>query len=110
CNAVVGGSGSSWILREWIPDTVFCGDYRRRFSLELMQKDMELIRGLSRSLEVPTPALGVAAAAFERAIAAGYGGSFASASAAALQAREAGAELPGGPAPPPEAAYMQHDA
>ena len=38
CEAVAGGSGSSWILREWIPDTVFRGDYERRFSLELMAK------------------------------------------------------------------------
>jgi 3-hydroxyisobutyrate dehydrogenase-like beta-hydroxyacid dehydrogenase len=109
CDAVAGGSGSSWILREWTPDTVLRGDYRRRFSLELMQKDMGLIGELSRSLEVPTPALDVAAATFEHALAAGYG-RFDFSVVAALHAREAGAELPGGPAPPADASYMQHDA
>ena len=38
--AIAGGSGSSWILREWVPETVFAGDYTRRFSLDLMCKDM----------------------------------------------------------------------
>ena len=41
--AIAGGSGSSWILREWVPETVFAGDYTRRFSLDLMCKDMRII-------------------------------------------------------------------
>jgi len=96
--AVAGGSGSSWILREWIPDTVFRGDYARRFSLDLMQKDMGLIDTLAHSLDVPTPALDVAAATFAHAIASGYG-DFDFSVVAALAARDAGTELPGGPAP-----------
>ena len=71
CEAIAGGSGSSWILREWIPETVFRGDYARRFSLDLMLKDMGLIEGLAGPLGVPTPALDVAAARFERAVAEG---------------------------------------
>ena len=99
CEAVAGGSGSSWILREWIPDTVFRGDYARRFSLELMAKDMGLIRALAEPLGVPTPALDVAAAAFDRAVAAGYG-AFDFSLTVPLRAGEVGAELP---------ADMQHE-
>jgi 3-hydroxyisobutyrate dehydrogenase-like beta-hydroxyacid dehydrogenase len=108
CDAVAGGSGSSWILREWIPETVFAGDYRRRFSLDLMQKDMGLIGELSDSLGVRTPALDVAAAAFARAIGEGYGNLDFSV-VAALHARDSGTELPGGP-PPAAEADMQHEA
>ena len=99
CEAIAGGSGSSWILREWIPETVFRGDYARRFSLDLMLKDMGLIEALAGPLGVPTPALDVAAARFERAVAEGYGGSDFSL-IVALSARDAGAELP---------ADMQHE-
>jgi L-threonate 2-dehydrogenase len=96
CEAIAGGSGSSWILREWIPETVFRGDYDRRFSLDLMLKDMGLIQGLAGPLGVPTPALDVAAARFERAVAEGHGGSDFS----LIVALEAGADLP---------ADMQHE-
>lgn len=99
CEAIAGGSGSSWILREWIPETVFRGDYARRFSLDLMLKDLGLIEALAGPLGVPTPALDVAAARFERAVAEGYGGSDFSL-IVALSARDAGAELP---------ADMQHE-
>ena len=100
CEAVSGGSGSSWILREWIPDTAFRGDYERRFSLDLMSKDMGLIAGLAADLEVPVAALELAAATFRSAIDAGYGSHDFSV-VAALQARAAGTELPGGPPPTP---------
>jgi 3-hydroxyisobutyrate dehydrogenase-like beta-hydroxyacid dehydrogenase len=98
CEAVAGGSGSSWILREWIPDTVFRGDYERRFSLDLMKKDMGVIADLARGAGVRTPALALATATFDRAIAAGYGSSDFSV-VAALAAQDAGTVLPGGPAP-----------
>ena len=71
--AIAGGSGSSWILREWVPETVFAGDYARRFSLELMCKDMRIIGAFAEQLGVPVPGVEVARAAFERAVAAGYG-------------------------------------
>jgi 3-hydroxyisobutyrate dehydrogenase-like beta-hydroxyacid dehydrogenase len=92
CDAIAGGSGSSWILREWIPETVFRGDYARRFSLDLMLKDMGLIEALAGPLGVATPALNVAAERFERAVAEGYGGLDFSL-VVALAAREAGADL-----------------
>ena len=72
CDAIAGGSGSSWILREWIPETVFRGDYARRFSLDLMRKDMRLIaRSRGRAGRARADALELATAAFERAIDAG---------------------------------------
>ena len=97
--AIGGGSGSSWILREWLPETLFARDYARRFSLDLMLKDMGLIGGLAASLGVETPALEVAAERFRSAVAAGHGGSDFSL-VVPLTAREAGAELP---------ADMQHE-
>jgi 3-hydroxyisobutyrate dehydrogenase-like beta-hydroxyacid dehydrogenase len=103
CEAVAGGSGASWILREWIPDTVFKGDYRRRFSLDLMRKDLRLIADLAARLEVPVESLEGATAAIQGAIDAGYGGSDFSI-LVALAAQAAGTELPGGPPPPPGAA------
>ena len=69
--AIAGGSGSSWILREWVPETVFAGDYARRFSLDLMCKDMRIISAFAEELGVPVPGVEVARAAFERAVAAG---------------------------------------
>jgi 3-hydroxyisobutyrate dehydrogenase-like beta-hydroxyacid dehydrogenase len=71
--AIGGGSGSSWILREWVPETVFAGDYARRFSLDLMCKDMGIISALADELGVDVPAAEVARAAFERAVAEGFG-------------------------------------
>jgi 2-hydroxy-3-oxopropionate reductase len=71
--AIGGGSGSSWILREWVPETVFAGDYARRFSLDLMCKDMGIISALADELGVEVPAAEVARAAFERAVAEGFG-------------------------------------
>jgi 3-hydroxyisobutyrate dehydrogenase-like beta-hydroxyacid dehydrogenase len=71
--AIGGGSGSSWILREWIPETLFAGDYARRFSLDLMCKDMGIISALADELGVEVPAAEIARAAFERAVAEGFG-------------------------------------
>ena len=90
--------GSSWILREWIPETVFRGDYERRFSVALMRKDMGLITALAEELSVPAPALALATETFQRALEGGYGDLDFSV-VAALQAQAAGTELPGGPPP-----------
>jgi 3-hydroxyisobutyrate dehydrogenase-like beta-hydroxyacid dehydrogenase len=62
-----------------------------------MSKDMGLIAGLAAELQVPVAALELAAATFERAIAAGYG-NYDFSVVAALQAEAAGTELPGGQA------------
>jgi 3-hydroxyisobutyrate dehydrogenase-like beta-hydroxyacid dehydrogenase len=93
--AIAGGSGSSWILREWVPETVFAGDYTRRFSLDLMCKDMGIISAFAAELGVPVPAVEVARAAFERAVAQGFGNDDFS-RAIQLHAASAGADLGGG--------------
>jgi 3-hydroxyisobutyrate dehydrogenase-like beta-hydroxyacid dehydrogenase len=100
CEAIAGGSGSSWILREWIPDTVFRGDYARRFSLDLMRKDVRLIVELAGRLGVRVDALELATAKVQAAIDAGYGGNDFSV-LAPLAAEAAGTVLPGGPPPRP---------
>jgi 3-hydroxyisobutyrate dehydrogenase-like beta-hydroxyacid dehydrogenase len=100
CEAIAGGSGSSWILKEWIPDTVFRGDYARRFSLDLMRKDLRLIADLAGGLAVPVEALELATETIQRAIDAGYGSSDFSI-LVPLAAQSAGTTLPGGPPPPP---------
>ncbi len=90
--AIAGGSGSSWILREWVPETVFAGDYARRFSLDLMCKDMRIISAFAEQLGVPVPGVEVARAAFERAVERGFGGDDFS-RAIQLHAADAGADL-----------------
>ena len=92
--AIAGGSGSSWILREWVPETVFAGDYTRRFSLDLMCKDMRIISAFAEELGVPVPGVEVARAAFERAVAQGFGNDDFS-RAIQLHAEAAGADLGG---------------
>ena len=74
-------------------ETVFRGDYERRFSVDLMRKDMRLIAELARELQVPAPALELAAATFDRAAAAGHGARDFSI-VAELQAEAAGTTLP----------------
>jgi 3-hydroxyisobutyrate dehydrogenase-like beta-hydroxyacid dehydrogenase len=74
CAAVEAGSGGSWILSHWLPRTALAGDYRRRFGVDLMLKDLELIGTLAAGHGVETPALDVARAAFGRAARQGFGG------------------------------------
>jgi len=71
--AIEGASGGSWLLRSWIPDTVLAGDYRARFSVDLMLKDLSLIRRLAGEVGVAVPTLETAAARFEQAAAEGAG-------------------------------------
>ena len=76
CEAIAGGSGSSWILREWIPETVFA---RRLRAPLLARPDAEghgpdrarsQARSACRRRRSTSPLR-----AFERAVAEGYGGS-----------------------------------
>jgi 3-hydroxyisobutyrate dehydrogenase-like beta-hydroxyacid dehydrogenase len=71
--AIAGGSGSSWILREWLPETLFRGDFAKRFPLDLMCKDMRIVEAMAAELAVPVPALEIAHAAFARAVERGHG-------------------------------------
>jgi 3-hydroxyisobutyrate dehydrogenase-like beta-hydroxyacid dehydrogenase len=73
CEAVGRGSGGSWILSEWIPETVLRADYERRFSTELMVKDLRLIESLAAELGVPITACELAGERFGRMVDAGHG-------------------------------------
>jgi len=73
CEAVERGSGGSWILSEWIPETVLQGDYERRFSAGLMCKDLRLIEHLAAQVQVPIAACELARKRFERMVEAGHG-------------------------------------
>jgi 3-hydroxyisobutyrate dehydrogenase-like beta-hydroxyacid dehydrogenase len=73
CEAVGRGSGGSWILSEWIPETVLRADYERRFATELMVKDLRLIESLAGELDVPIAACELAGERFGRMVADGYG-------------------------------------
>jgi 2-hydroxy-3-oxopropionate reductase len=91
-SAIGGGSGSSWILREWLPDTLFAGDFAKRFPLDLMCKDMRIVEAMAEELGVSVPALEIAHAAFARAVGEGYGDDDFS-RGIALRLAEAGASL-----------------
>jgi 3-hydroxyisobutyrate dehydrogenase-like beta-hydroxyacid dehydrogenase len=73
CRAVAAGSGGSWILEHWIPSTALRGDYRRRFGVDLMCKDLGLIASLAAGLGVETPALDLARSRFEQLRRDGHG-------------------------------------
>jgi 3-hydroxyisobutyrate dehydrogenase-like beta-hydroxyacid dehydrogenase len=45
--AIAGASGSSWILDTWIPRTILKDPSQTHFAVELMAKDMGLVRELA---------------------------------------------------------------
>ena len=94
CAAIAGGSGTSWILREWIPEPSSVADFERHFALDLMAKDIELVRRFAEELDVPLAAGRLAQETFTRAAEAGHGGADFSI-IAELAAREAGATVAG---------------
>ena len=54
--AISGGSGSSWILTDWIPRTVLVGKVQADFAIRLMAKDMGLVQDYADALGVNAPA------------------------------------------------------
>ncbi|HVW46113.1 MAG TPA: NAD(P)-dependent oxidoreductase [Solirubrobacterales bacterium] len=54
--AVAGASGSSWILDTWIPRTILSDPSQTHFAVELMAKDMGLVRKLAEANGVPLEA------------------------------------------------------
>ena len=94
CAAIAGGSGSNWILREWMPRTVLGGSTEPHFALDLMCKDMELVRRFAEELDVPLAAGRLAQETFTRAAEAGHGGADFSI-IAELAARDAGTTVAG---------------
>ncbi|UGS33812.1 2-(hydroxymethyl)glutarate dehydrogenase [Capillimicrobium parvum] len=91
--AVSGGSGGSWILSEWIPRTVLADRGATHFAVDLMVKDMGLVRRLAEAEGVPLAAGALAERLFTELRDAGHGGSDFSI-LAAVQAQAAGADLP----------------
>lgn len=72
--AIAGGSGGSWILSEWLPRTVLSDPTQTHFAVELMCKDMGLVRDLAATLEVPLEAGALAERTFTALRDAGDGG------------------------------------
>ncbi len=54
--AIAGASGSSWILDTWIPRTILSDPSQTHFAVELMAKDMGLVRELAEANGVPLEA------------------------------------------------------
>jgi 3-hydroxyisobutyrate dehydrogenase-like beta-hydroxyacid dehydrogenase len=92
-DAVSAGSGSSWILQEWIPRTVLADRSVTHFAVDLMCKDMGLVGRFAEELGVELEAGRLARSVFGGLQDAGYGGSDFSI-LAALRAEAAGATLP----------------
>ncbi|MBS1881146.1 MAG: NAD(P)-dependent oxidoreductase [Actinobacteria bacterium] len=92
--AIGGGSGSSWILQEWMPRTVLAGSTEANFAVRLMAKDMRLVGEYADQLGVPHAAGELARETFDRVRDEGYGDRDFSV-LVALRAAEAGAPLEG---------------
>ena len=92
--AIGGGSGSSWILEEWMPRTVLAGNTEAHFAVRLMAKDMRLVGEYADQLGVAHAAGELARETFDRVHADGYGDRDFSV-LVALRAAEAGAPLDG---------------
>ena len=91
--AVSGGSGGSWILSEWIPRTVLTRERPTHFAVDLMCKDMGLVRELAERLDVPIAAGALAETTFAELQRSGHGQEDFSILAAVL-AQRAGTSLP----------------
>ncbi len=92
--AIGGGSGSSWILEEWMPRTVLAGNTEADFAVRLMSKDMRLVGEYAEELGVPHAAGELAKETFDAVRDEGYGDRDFSI-LVALRAAEAGAPLDG---------------
>jgi len=72
--AIAGASGSSWILDTWIPRTILKDPSETHFAVELMAKDMGLVRELAEANGVPLEAGALAEKTFTALRDAGDGG------------------------------------
>lgn len=72
-NVIEASAAASPILKAKAP-ALRADDYTPTFTVEQMRKDVSLIRGAAQALGVATPVADVAAAALDRAAAAGEGG------------------------------------
>ena len=71
--AIAGGSGSSWILTDWLPRTVLAGKLEADFAVRLMAKDMRLVQAYADRLGVTAPAGRLAQRTFDELRDQGYG-------------------------------------
>jgi 3-hydroxyisobutyrate dehydrogenase-like beta-hydroxyacid dehydrogenase len=71
--AIAGGSGSSWILTDWIPRTVLAGKIEADFAVRLMAKDMRLVQAYAEQIGVAAPAGALAERTFDALRDQGYG-------------------------------------
>jgi 2-hydroxy-3-oxopropionate reductase len=90
--AIAAGSGSSWLLEEWMPRTVLAGNDETHFAVRLMAKDMRLVGEYADQLGVPHDAGELARQTFDRVQEEGHGDRDFSV-LVALRAAEAGAPL-----------------
>jgi 3-hydroxyisobutyrate dehydrogenase-like beta-hydroxyacid dehydrogenase len=90
--AIAGASGSSWILDTWIPRTILADPGQTHFAVDLMAKDMGLVRKLAEANGVPLEAGALAERTFTELRDAGDGGRDFSI-LLARRAEEAGASL-----------------
>ncbi len=72
--AIAGASGSSWILDTWIPRTILADPSQTHFAVELMAKDMGLVRELAEANGVPLEAGALAEKTFTELRDSGDGG------------------------------------
>ncbi|HEY2056463.1 MAG TPA: NAD(P)-dependent oxidoreductase [Solirubrobacterales bacterium] len=72
--AIAGASGSSWILDTWIPRTILKDPSQTHFAVELMAKDMGLVRELAEANGVALEAGALAEKTFTELRDAGDGG------------------------------------
>lgn len=102
--AISGGSGSSWILTDWMPRTVLAGKQEADFAVRLMSKDMRLVQEYASRLGVDAPAGKLAQSTFNDLLERGYGErdfsvvveSYAEAAGATLRSGEAAGPLASG--------------
>ncbi len=91
--AIDGGSGSSWILSEWMPRTVLAGRSDADFAVRLMCKDLRVIAEYADELGVPLEAATLARETYEQVRDDGYGDRDFSV-LVALRAAQAGVPIP----------------
>jgi 3-hydroxyisobutyrate dehydrogenase len=70
---ITAGTGGSWGLSNHLPSTIFAGDDRTRFALDLMHKDVWLFMRAAEEQGLATPLASVAAQTLRMAKSEGFG-------------------------------------
>ena len=72
-SVLTAGTGGSWVLSNHLPSTIFAGDDRTRFALELMHKDVWLFMRAAEEQGLSTPLAAVASQTLRMAKSEGFG-------------------------------------